>query len=302
MTVAVDGTYTAGEISHDPLYGSLAVSVARHLPNTKPVAAIKAAAVLIADAVSAGCPVVVAYDQQAVVSGCLPTLAWMVARGWVTAVALTSEAAAHEIGLCSLGFSDHVDGYGISRQDVRERYNEAVGYATGAGHAAEGLGTRLAEWLSKRPPDQASRAPSVLKACLYSGRTAAVITTSGLYHAIKSAADSLSGHDLLALSRRCVRPEGLVWVNLGTNMTVNDSFPRMAAAKRMSMKLTGAMHAVNLYDGRAHLRPLGPGWRIGGIRGQDVTAACSLEMALPLLAGLIDHRNPGGPIPAPPGG
>ena len=247
-------------------------------------------------------PIVWGLGAHVIKTGLSPVLIDLMARGFVSAIALNGAGVIHDVELALAGgTSEDVDAtlgpgaFGMA-EETGAGINAAIRHGVAAGH---GLGRSVAEWLHAENPPHAD--VSLLCAAARHGVPVTVHVALGtdIVHMHPDASGAAIGEgslrDFRVFTSAVAKLGGGVYINCGSAVVLPEVFLKaVAIARNHGHDLTG-LTTVNL-DFLPHYRPLTNVVRrpTAGI-GQGFHLTGHHELLIPLLAAaLVERTSPGG--------
>ena len=247
-------------------------------------------------------PIVWGLGAHVIKTGLSPVLIDLMARGFVSAIALNGAGVIHDVELALAGgTSEDVDAtlgpgaFGMA-EETGAGINAAIRDGVVRGH---GLGRSVAEWLHAANPPHADVSLLCAAARLGVPVTVHVALGTDIVHMHPDASGAAIGEgslrDFRVFTSAVARLGGGVYINCGSAVVLPEVFLKaVAIARNHGHDLTG-LTTVNL-DFLPHYRPLANVVRrpTAGI-GHGFHLTGHHELLIPLLAAaLVERTSPGG--------
>lgn len=252
----------------------------------------------IAAAAARPAPVIWGLGAHVIKAGLSPVLADLMARGYVSALALNGAGVIHDVEIALAGAtSEDVDAaLGPGAFGMAEETGTGINRAIAEGVARGwGLGRSVAEWLASSAPAHAD--VSLLCAAVRHGVPVTVHVAMGtdIVHMHPDASGAAIGEgslrDFRHFTSSVARLAGGVYLNCGSAVVLPEVFLKaVAVARNHGHDLTG-LTTVNL-DFLPHYRPLTNVVRrpTAGI-GRGIHLTGHHEILIPLLAAALVERS-----------
>jgi hypothetical protein len=285
-----------------PVPGASIGSLLDTLPNTLAAADLKAVVRAIVDAKRGGRGILWGIGAHVIKTGLAPVIIDLMARGFVSALALNGAAVIHDFEIASVGAtSEDVDeSLGPGRFGMAEETGRVLNDVIREGVAGGlGLGQAVARHLAREAPAHA--ASSVLAAA---GRhdvpvTVHVAIGTDIIHMHPSASGAALGEgslrDFRYLVSNVARLAGGVYLNCGSAVVLPEVFLKAVALARHAGRSLDGLTTVNLDFVRLYRPETNVVARPTAGTGRGYSLVGHHEIMIPLLAAaIVDADTRGG--------